>query len=187
MLSWGGWYDNYIGPQLGDHAELLRLHPAPETVHLLVGPWDHEGSAEYTDRAVCVQLPPTAEHRWDAYQAFFDRYLLRRRQRLRARRAASRCSRSGATAGSHEPAWPPPAMVRDAALPAGRRRASTFDAPATDEAPDAYRYDPSDPVAETVGRNCWALCTALGDRRRLDGRDDILRYVVRAARRAIWS
>jgi putative CocE/NonD family hydrolase len=30
---------------------------------------------------------------------------------------------------------------------------------------------------ETVGRNCWALCTALDDRRRLDGRGDILRYL----------
>ena len=28
-----------------------------------------------------------------------------------------------------------------------------------------------------MGRNCWALCTAIGDRRALDGRADILRYV----------
>ena len=27
-----------------------------------------------------------------------------------------------------------------------------------------------------LASNCWALCTALGDRRRLDGRGDILRY-----------
>ena len=31
-----------------------------------------------------------------------------------------------------------------------------------------YGYDPADPVAETVGGNCWALCAALGDRRRFE-------------------
>ena len=175
VLSWGGWYDNYIGPQLSDYAVVLQHHPRPETVHLLVGPWDHEGSAEHTDRAACVQLPRTAGHRWDTYQAFFDRYL-REEDNGFGREGNVELFTIGRNDWRHEAAWPPPAMVPTPAyLRAGG--VLTFDAPATDEAPDTFRYDPSDPVDETVGRNCWALCVALGDRRRLDGRDDIASYV----------
>jgi putative CocE/NonD family hydrolase len=52
----------------------------------------------------------------------------------------------------------------------------SFEEPSDGEAPDGYAYDPADPVAETVGTNCWGLATAIGDRRTLDGRADILRY-----------
>src|SRR5262249_43332794 len=55
--------------------------------------------------------------------------------------------------------------------------ALTLDGPGADEPAAGFTYDPLDPVAETVGGNCWALCTALGDRRALDDRADILRYV----------
>jgi hypothetical protein len=175
VLSWGGWYDNYVGPQLSDYAIVAAHHPHPETVHLLVGPWDHEGSAEHTDRAACVQLPRTAGHRWDAYQAFFDHYL-REEDNGFGRDGNVEVFTIGRNEWRHETAWPPPAMVPTAAyLRAGGRLG--FEAPTADEAPDAYRYDPSDPVDETVGGNCWALCTALGDRRRLDGRTDIVTYV----------
>jgi len=174
VLSWGGWYDNYIGPQLDDHAELMRIHPAPETVHLLVGPWDHEGTAEYTDRAVCLELPPTAEHRWAAYERFFDRYLLGVDNGFGASGAVE-VFMLGANCWETLPTWPPPGVERRALyLRSGGRLA--LEAPTVEEPPDAYRYDPLDPVAATVGRNCWGLCTALADRRTLDARPDILRY-----------
>jgi putative CocE/NonD family hydrolase len=175
VLSWGGWYDNYIGPQLSDYATVLEHHPHPETVHLLVGPWDHEGSAEHTDRAACVQLPRTAGHRWDAYQAFFDHYL-RDEDNGFGRGGNVEVFTIGRNDWRHESAWPPPAMVP---TPFYLRADGRLDLepPVTDEAPDTYRYDPADPVDETVGANCWALCTALGDRRRLDRRRDILTYL----------
>jgi len=62
VLSWGGWYDVYVGPQLADYRRLIEVHPRPEDVHLMIGPWDHEGSGDYTDRAVCVQ--PTQRRRF---------------------------------------------------------------------------------------------------------------------------
>jgi putative CocE/NonD family hydrolase len=144
-------------------------------VHLLVGPWDHEGSAEHTDRAACVQLPRTAGHRWDAYQAFFDRYL-RGEDNGFGRDGNVEVFTIGRNAWQHVPAWPPPAMV---ATPLYLRAGGRLDVqpPTAGEEPDRYRYDPADPVDETVGRNCWALCAALGDRRHLDGRTDILTYV----------
>ena len=175
VLSWGGWYDNYIGPQLSDYAKVLEHHPRPETVHLLVGPWDHEGSAEHTDSAACVRLPRTAEHRWGVYEAFFDRYL-RDVDNGFGRDGNVELFTIGRNAWRCETSWPPHAMV---ATPLYLRAGGGLDfrAPEAAEEPDTYRYDPSDPVDESVGRNCWALCTALGDRRRFDGRTDILSYV----------
>jgi putative CocE/NonD family hydrolase len=175
VLSWGGWYDNYIGPQLDDRRRLLESHPRPETVHLLVGPWDHEGSGDYTDRAVCQTLPPTAQHRWDTYQAFFDRYLMGVENGFGAEGPVEVFT-LGANRWRRQPSWPPPGVVETPLyLRAGG--GLSLEAPTAEESVDAFAYDPSDPVPETVGRNCWALCTALDDRRRLDGRSDILRYV----------
>jgi putative CocE/NonD family hydrolase len=175
VLSWGGWYDNYIGPQLDDRRRLLASHPRPETVHLLVGPWDHEGSAEYTDRAVCQPLPLTAQHRWDSYQAFFDHYLMGLDNGF-GDEGPVEVFTLGASRWRHAPSWPPPGVVETPLyLRAGG--VVSLQAPDSQESVDQYTYDPSDPVPETVGRNCWALCTALDDRRRLDGRGDILRYL----------
>lgn len=175
VLSWSGWYDNYTAPQLGDFQRLLEVHPHPETLHLMVGPWDHEGSAGAADRAVCIPVPDTAQHRWDAYQDFFDRYLrgedngfgddgladLFTIGRNRWRRAAS---------------WPPPEMRPTPLYLRGDGSLSGSE-PAADEGPRSYRYDPADVAGETVGRSCWALCTSLEDRRALDDRADIVRYV----------
>ena len=174
VLSWGGWYDNYLGPQLDDYAELLRRHPHPDTLHLLIGPWDHEGSGNYTDRAVCRRLPPTAEHRWARYQQFFDRYLLGADNGF-GDEGTAEVFVLGSDRWQTFPSWPPP-HVRERALHLRAGGRLSFDAPAAEEDADVYRYDPLDPVAATVGRNCWALCTALDDRRALDGRADILRY-----------
>jgi len=174
VLSWGGWWDNYIGPQLRDHVAIRDAHPDPATVHLMVGPWDHEGSGDHTDRAVCIQLPATSQHRWDAYQAFFDRYLMGIDNGF-GREGPVELFTLGANRWRHEAAWPPPGSVQ---TPVYLRAGGLLSlvAPGGDETADSYRYDPANPVADTVGENCWALCTALGDRRRLDGRPDILRY-----------
>src|SRR4029079_6375912 len=76
VLTWSGWYDNFTGEQLHDLQLMVASHPAPETVHLMVLPWEPAVHGEHTDHAVCVPVPPTAAHRWDAYQAFFDRYVM---------------------------------------------------------------------------------------------------------------
>jgi predicted acyl esterase len=65
---------------------------------------------------------------------------------------------------------PPPLSLREGGP-------ASFAAPTGEKMPDTYVYDPADVAGETVGRSCWALCTTLDDRRRLDDRADILRYV----------
>lgn len=176
MLSWGGWYDNYLGQQLDDRDRILATHPAPETVHLLVGPWDHEGSSGHAERAACLPVPSTVEHRWDAYQAFFDRYLRGEDNGFGAGGPVEVFT-LGANRWQALPSFPPPeAASTPLYLRAGGRL--SFDPPGPEDAePDRYRYDPADPVDETVGANCWAMAETLVDRRRLDGRADIVRYV----------
>lgn len=175
VLSWGGWYDNYVGPQLSDYRHLMSSHPDPKSVHLFIGPWDHEGSAGRADRAVCHKVPDTNAYRWDTYQRFFDWYLMRIDNGFGS--DGSVCVFTlGANSWQRLPSWPPPDLTQTVLyLREGGRLSS--DAPQEPEEPDEYSYDPADPVPETVGRCCWELCTALEDRRWLDTRRDILRYV----------
>jgi putative CocE/NonD family hydrolase len=48
--------------------------------------------------------------------------------------------------------------------------------PNDDASPDRFKYDPADPVVESVGLNCWAVCGQLGDRRPIESRADVVTY-----------
>ncbi len=175
LLSWAGWYDNFLGQQLDDFALIAATHPAPETMHLMVGPWDHEGSSGHADRAACLPVPDTTAHRWDAFQAFFDRYLRGDENGFGADGRVDLFA-LGPNRWWRTTAWPPPESTP---TPLYLRAGGRLDAepPAMPEPPGTYRYDPLDPVDETVGANCWAMAATHVDRRRLDGRADVLRYL----------
>ncbi len=174
VLFWSGWYDNYTGGTLDDFSTLERTSPRPDDIHLFVGPWDHEASGEHTDRAGCIKLPATAKERWDTYQGFFDRYLMGVDNGFGSRGKAKYFT-IGANRWQQAPSWPPPTMrVTPFYLRAGGLLSR--EAPGSDEPPDLYQYDPADPVADTVGLNCWALCGQLGDRRAVESRADVLTY-----------
>lgn len=174
VLFWSGWYDNYTSGLLADFEALQRIRPDPENVHLLVGPWDHESSSEQTDRAICIPLPPTGMHRWDAYEAFFDHYLMGHENGFGAEGRVEYFT-IGANEWRHSPAWPPPEM-QPTPFYLRSGGALTPKPPDSPEHPDRYRYDPADPVDQTVGLNCWALCTELGDRQQIDNRSDVITY-----------
>jgi putative CocE/NonD family hydrolase len=174
VLFWSGWYDNYTCGLLEDFAALEKSSPHPEHIHLLVGPWDHESSGEHTDRAICVKLPPTGEHRWSAYQAFFDRYLMNLENGFGAAGKVDYFT-IGSNRWQRSSAWPPPeTQPTPYYLQAGGGLAR--EVPRGEVAPDRFNYDPANPVAETVGLNCWALCGQLGDRREIEKRADVLSY-----------
>ena len=139
----------------------------------MVGPWDHEGSGEHTDHAVCVPVPPTAAHRWDAYQAFFDT--------LRDARARRRAGAGGR--GVHaERRLAAPAVV----AAAGRDADGASTCAPAGSSPPSHRRPASSRTRTTttrrirsprrVGGNCWELCEALGDRREIERRPDVLTY-----------
>jgi putative CocE/NonD family hydrolase len=174
VLFWSGWYDNYTSGFLEDFAALERSSPNPEHIHLFVGPWDHESSGEHTDRAICVKLPPTGEHRWDTYQAFFDRYLMEAQNGFGAAGKVEYFT-IGTNRWQRSSAWPPPGMrPTPFYLRAGGVLATA--APHGGEEPERFRYDPANPVPETIGLNCWALCGQLGDRREIEERADVVSY-----------
>ena len=75
-LVWGGWYDVYSGPSIEEWQLISERQASARHTHLLVGPWDHYGSGDTTDRVGLVHVGETAVKRWDTYQAFFDRYLM---------------------------------------------------------------------------------------------------------------
>lgn len=174
VLFWTGWYDNYTNELLRDYALLDRSSPNPEKIHLFVGPWDHESTGGGTDRAICMPLPPTDAHRWAVYQRFFDRYLMGIQNGFGADGKVEYFtvgSNQWRTSGE----WPPRAAKSTPLYLRSKGRLS-FDRPQEKEAPDRYIYDPADPVADTVGLDCWATCKVLGDRREIEKRSDVLVY-----------
>jgi putative CocE/NonD family hydrolase len=173
VLYWSGWYDNFTGGELQDFKR-LEAAAGPEHIHLMVGPWDHEGSSEHTSKAMCMPLPPTGKARWDTYQHFFDRYLMGIQNGF-GLDARVRYFTIGANRWRVSPSWPPANMQPTPYYlkPGGQL---SPDKPAADAAPGHFTYDPADPVVESVGRNCWAVCGQLGDRRQIEARADVLTY-----------
>ena len=173
VLSWSGWYDNFTGGQLQDFKR-LESAVGREHTHLMVGPWDHEGSSEHTTKAMCMPVPPTGKARWDTYQHFFDRYLMGADNGF-GRDGRVRYFTIGANRWQVSQSWPPSTMQPTPYYLKANGQLSP-DQPMEDAAPDRFTYDPGDPVVETVGRNCWAVCGQLGDRRPIEARADVLTY-----------
>jgi putative CocE/NonD family hydrolase len=173
VLSWSGWYDNFTGGQLRDFARLEEA-VGRERTHLMVGPWDHEGSSEHSAKAICMPLPPTGKHRWDTYQGFFDRYLMGIDNGF-GREGRVRYFTVGADRWQAADSWPPRSM-QPTPFYLGADGALSQTKPPAGGSPDTFTYDPTDPVVETVGLNCWAVCGQLGDRRTIESRADVLCY-----------
>jgi putative CocE/NonD family hydrolase len=74
------------------------------------------------------------------------------------------------------PAWPPSDVTPTSLYLRTDGGLSAEPPGPADIRPGTFRYDPADPLVESVGANCWSLATALVDRRRHDDRADILRY-----------
>jgi putative CocE/NonD family hydrolase len=173
VLCWTGWYDNFTGGSLQDFKR-REAAAGKEHTHLMIGPWDHEGSSEHTTKAICMPVPPTGKARWDTYQHFFDRYLMGINNGF-GRDGRVRYFTIGANRWQVAPSWPPPGtQPTPFYLRTGGQLSESK--PNDDAAPARFTYDPADPVVETVGLNCWAVCGQLGDRRPIESRADVLTY-----------
>ena len=182
VLHWGGWYDTYLGPTVADWRRMAANNAGAANQHLFIGPWDHEGSADRLGRVGLLPVAPgTAEARWDAFLAFFDRYLMGLDNGFGAA-GPVRYYAMGRDAWRDCAGWPPPGTVMTpfhlrsdgAAASAGGRL--TAEAPAGEEPPDRFVYDPADPVAETLAYDCWSLAGEMTDRRPVAARPDVLVY-----------
>jgi putative CocE/NonD family hydrolase len=142
--------------------------------HVLIGPWDHECSADKLGRAGLIPVPGAAfAHRWDHYAAFFDRYLMQLDNGFGAAGPIHYFT-LGADRWRDAEDWPLPGTD----FQTWHLRSGGLLAPEApgEEAPDRFVYDPANPIAATLQMDCWAIAGAMGDRRDIQARDDVLVY-----------
>jgi putative CocE/NonD family hydrolase len=183
MLSIVGWYDNV----LQSHFDLYRAL-SPRAPHRLVcGPWEHANyvSPFSTSRTGELELGPEAACgvglSTPLVLDWFDRWLKGEEAGVAG---GVRYWQLGENAWRESPAWPPPhdevhwylhsggsanTLAGDGAL---SRMAPT------DELPDAYVYDPLDPVPTVYGKTLMPtiLPAGIADQTRVEERADVLCY-----------
>ena len=183
VLHWDGWYDNYLGPMLADWRELTELNAPTRHNHLLIGPWDHECSADTLGHAGLMAVEgPTLAHRWDHYTAFFDRYLMGLDNGF-GDAGPVHYFTLGANEWRDAADWPLPGTDFQTWYLHGDGQANTADGdgilspePPDAEPADRLIYDPDNPVAASLEMDCWSLAGNMGDRRAIEARDDVLVY-----------
>lgn len=181
MLCWSGWYDTFLGGQLADWAIISERNREARHCHLMVGPWDHEGSYDQIERIGGIETGRHGVRRWDTYQAFFDHYLMGIDNGFDKRPAVEIFTLG--KGWRFESEWPPRTSIPTPFFLSSGGSANTLagdgrlvrTAP-EDEPTDGYDYDPKNPIADTVGRTCWGIARELGDRRSLESRSDMLVY-----------
>ncbi len=181
-LWWGGWYDNLLGAQIDDWRRVWENNGRADHIRLMVGPWDHDGSADHTVDACCLPVGETGQHRWDTYQAFFDRYLMGLDNGW-GEDGPVEIFVMGDNRWRHEKEWPLARTRYTEAYLRGAGKANTldgdgvlsFEAP-SEEPPDSFVYDPANPISATVGKSMWAFAGEMGDRRPVEQRPDVLVY-----------
>jgi uncharacterized protein len=185
-LHLGGWYDVFAAGTIENFVRLQSSAATDEArrgQRLFVGPWSH---ASYGDVIGDIEFGPTAS--WDAFDttawhlAWFDEQL----RGLECDAAPVRIFLMGANTWLDEPTWPPPGVELETWHLHSRGTAASGDGslsrtPAADEQPDAFTYDPEDPVPTHGGSTILpgflvGMCTGPLDQRGVEVRADVLVY-----------
>jgi putative CocE/NonD family hydrolase len=188
-LNIAGWYDifadgtlrNVEGMRAGAGSAAGRVGQ-----ELIVGPWSHSiDNGVFPERHYGRGAGLGDQDFTGAHRAFFDRWL---RDGGSGAAPSDRLFVMGADAWVEEPAWPPPDADVQSWFLRGDGRANTARGdgrlsaePPRSEEPDAYLYDPRDPVPSMGGATLNQSGT-LGwnsgpwDQRPLEARADVLVY-----------
>lgn len=178
-LDFTGWYDHCWS---ADHLTSLQAGGATplarEQSKVVIGPWNHGGRG--SRHCGAVDFGPLAQVDMDLMTLqWFDHWLKGLDNGVEDW-PACRYFTMGAGLWQASPTWPPPAdrhevLYLDSAGTANpvAQAGALEPAPPASEHPDAYVYDPRDPV-----RTLWeaGLFTEASDRRELEHRPDILYY-----------
>lgn len=184
VLQWSGWYDNYLGLLISDWRVIREKNVGDDHNHLFIGPWDHEGTADKINRVGNLSVSAgTAAHRWDTFQAFFDRYLMDMDNGF-GKNGPIHYFAMGANEWRDAASWPPAQVQLTKFYLHSHGRANTLsgdgrldrEKPASEEPTDTFVYDPMNPVADTVDIDCWAIAGQMRDRREYELRQDVLCY-----------
>jgi putative CocE/NonD family hydrolase len=183
MLSIVGWYDNF----LKSHFDLYHAL-SPQAPHRLVcGPWEHANyvSPFSTSRTGEIELGPDAVSgvavSTPLVLDWFDRWL---KGEEKGASGGVRYWQLGENVWKEAPSWPPPHEEMRWYLQSGGA-ANTLDGDGVlapdepaDAVPDAYVYDPLDPVPTLYGKTLMPtiLPAGIADQTPLERRRDVLCY-----------
>jgi putative CocE/NonD family hydrolase len=167
VLNLSGWHDEGYGP-----GSAARGFVATRTwgSRLVIGPWTHGTPTPRKTRVGELDFGSAAGLDYEGLLLrFFDRWLKREDNGL-DREAPVRVFVMGDDVWRAEPEWPL-ARARPTAYYLGSGGRLLPEAPVAGEAPDAYTYDPRDPLVDPHGG-------ALGpfDQSPLEARRDVLAY-----------
>jgi hypothetical protein len=178
-LDFTGWYDHCCGIEhFNGMRKNARTDKARNQTRVIIGPWNHcnlgrrkQGDFDFgQDADVNVQQMQIS---------WFD-YWLKEIENGVAREPAVRYFVMGSGKWKSAETWPPPNCRRMTLHLAGEGGANLPDGfgalghePQKNGPPDTYTHDPFDPVPTLWDSACFYN---VSDRRRLDHRNDILRY-----------
>jgi len=162
----GGWYDTYTRATVENYEELSRRQSAP--VHLLMGPWHHGGVGQPVAGDLSFRPDGGLAHYESTRLQWFDRFLkdlpgaevsahpvryflMGGGEGLREVSAAIEHGGQWCDADS----WPPPGVTPTPFYFHANGRLSPT-APAGDDEPTRYLFDPRDPVP-TIGGHLSAI------------------------------
>jgi putative CocE/NonD family hydrolase len=183
-LVTGGWHDVFLKGMLDNYQRQARHHA--ETTTLLVGPWHHNLATHDGLARIGMVTTPSAhlDTYWQTMEMFFDHHLKGEENPLSTAPGPVRIYLMGANEWRYEQQWPPErARARTLYLASDGSAARSTEAgrlgessPAGEQAPDAYIYDPLNPVRTNEGMAVWEFVDAMGSRADTQRRDDVLVY-----------
>ena len=187
VLHMGGWCDLFVSAAIDDWGGVRANSDdaqARENQWLLIGPWDHTFTTNYTHRIGQLDIGDASTTTyWDDCQAYFDYWLMGIDNGFDST-ARVKVFTIGDNEWHSRSEWPPAGTTyRDFYFHSGGNAhlakgdgslGST--APTSAEPVDSYIYDPRDPVALTMNEDLWARAKYLQDRALLSDRPDVLVY-----------
>jgi putative CocE/NonD family hydrolase len=189
-FNYGGWYDVFLGGTVNSYQRLSKLAKTKDArlgQRLLIGPWVHLRNApglsgDYwfgTNAAALVQGLP------DRLMRFFDHWLKGVDTGMMDEKPVRVFTMGEGEWHDHDD-WPPPQAVETAFYLHSGGKANTLNGdgmlstdPPGGEPPDAYAYNPLNPVPTVGGQLCcdpafmrWGAY----DQRSVEARPDVLVY-----------
>jgi putative CocE/NonD family hydrolase len=182
VLCGTGWYDQQVGTVkhfVGMKENAMTEH-ARDNQHLIVGPWGHTTLALNRELGEMDFGAEAERDYYDIADAWFSKWLKGETTEVDDWPAAQ-IFVMGKNSWRREDQWPPKGMKPTPWFfhSDGHANSNAGDGvlspapPTEDEAPDAYDYDPRDPVMTIYTMSGQQVPM---DNRRLDGRRDILCY-----------
>jgi putative CocE/NonD family hydrolase len=185
VYTMGGWFDifsqgtlrGYVGMASRGGSETARKQS-----RLLIGPWGHGASRKYGEMDFGEHA--LVDNDWPTLR-FFDRWLKGVNNGIDSEPPVTLFV-MGRNEWRQEREYPlARTQYRKMYLHSGGSANTRFgdgrlswDAPAADQKPDTYRYDPANPVPSHGGNNCCGTPTPAGplDQRLIEKRSDVLVY-----------